>query len=79
MGGITQEDYVEWGEPRVEAELGNIHTLKKSETKGREHLGRGLLELRRSLLKWGEGSWGCAVVRAGSVLRVSSESQDVGQ
>ena len=37
-----------------------IHTLKKSETKGQEHPGRGLPESRRSLLKRGEGSGGCA-------------------
>lgn len=41
----------------MEAELENIHTLKE-EIEGRGHLGRGLLESRRSLLKWGEGSWG---------------------
>lgn len=31
-----KEDYVEWGEPRVEAELENIHTLKRVRQKGED-------------------------------------------
>ena len=66
----------------MKAELGNIHNLKKSETKGQEPGTPGERapgESRKSLLKGGEGSGRRPVVRAGSVPRVNSESQDVGQ